>query len=183
MLKIPWKTRRKGASIATDLAFRCKVIAKTIAMRVAGFFAWIQRPALVAQCVRRFHQIPPPWRHFPPSQIKPILPKPRTDLPGRSLQMAEADITEATGTAATELPTLAFMRRAAEIVILDPVFGGASSSRSEAAAATFPRLTNGILRLAVAAVEAVKAANNTRFKAASKPVVISSLDRFSNSLS
>jgi len=45
--------------------------------------------------VRRFHQIPPTWRHIPPPQIILILPEPRTDLSGRSLQMVEAAMTEA----------------------------------------------------------------------------------------
>ena len=121
--------------------------------------------------VRRFHQIPPPWRHIPPPQIILTIPEPRTDLPGRSLQMAEPAMTEVIGTAAAELPTASFMKRAAEIVILDPVFGGVSGSSSEAPQATLPALTNGVLRLAVTAVEAVKTANDSRLKAAGKPVV------------
>ena len=121
--------------------------------------------------VRRFHQIPPPWRHIPPPQIILTIPEPRTDLPGRSLQMAEPAMTEVIGTAAAELPTASFMKRAAEIVILDPVFGGVSGSSSEAPQATLPALTNGVLRLAVTTVEAVKTANDSRLKAAGKPVV------------
>ena len=121
--------------------------------------------------VRQFHQIPPPWRHIPPPQIISTIPEPRTDLPGRPLQMAEPAMTEAAGTAAAELPTAAFMKRAAEIVILDPVFGGASGSTSETPQATLPALTNGVLRLAVTAVEAVKTVNDSRLKAAGKPVV------------
>ena len=80
-------------------------------------------------------------------------------------------MTEAIGTAAAELPTAAFIKLAAEIVILDPVFGGASGSSSKAPQVTLPALTNGVLRLAVTAVEAVKTVNDLRLKAASKPVV------------
>jgi hypothetical protein len=88
-----------------------------------------------------------------------------------SLQMTEPSMTEATGTAAAALPTEASVKRAAQIVILDPIFGGSSDNSSEASPEALPTLTNGILRLAVAAVQAVKAANDSRLKAAGRPVV------------
>ena len=81
-------------------------------------------------------------------------------------------MTEVIGMAAAALPTAASMKRAAEIVILDPVFGGSSSSSSNKAPETLLKLTNyGLLRLAVAAVEAIKKVNDARLKVAGKPVV------------
>ena len=80
-------------------------------------------------------------------------------------------MTEAIGTAAAALPTAESLKRAAEIVILDPIFGRTSGGSSDPVPDTFPTLTNGVLRLVVAAVEVVKAANDSRLKESSKPVV------------